>query len=164
MSRPTTSISRPYSGSRTTSRAKSKEKQIERLQEVAVEEPMEDLKKVHFRFPPTPRSGLRVITLKKVQQAYGDHVVYRDLNFEAERGQRIVLVGPNGAGKSTLLKILADVIPIQGGVRDLGSNVIPGYFAQNRADNLKLDLTVFENVMELRTNENQLTEQQARAV
>jgi ATP-binding cassette subfamily F protein 3 len=75
-----------------------------------------------------------------------------------------VLVGPNGAGKSTLLKILADVIPIQGGIRDLGSNVIPGYFAQNRADNLKLDLTVFENVMELRTNENQLTEQQARAV
>ncbi len=75
-----------------------------------------------------------------------------------------MLVGPNGAGKSTLLKILADVIPIQGGSRELGSNVIPGYFAQNRADNLKLDMTVFENVMELRTNENQLTEQQARAV
>ena len=86
------------------------------------------------------------------------------MNFEAERGQKIVLVGTNGAGKSTLLKILADVIPIQGGVRDLGSNVVPGYFAQNRADNLKLDLTVMENVMELRTSENQLTEQQARAV
>jgi ATP-binding cassette, subfamily F, member 3 len=107
---------------------------------------------------------LKVINLKNVRQAYGDHVVYQDLNFDAERGQKIVLVGPNGAGKSTLLKILADVIPIQGGVRDLGSNVIPGYFAQNRADNLKLDLTVLENVMELRTNENQLTEQQARAV
>ncbi len=146
------------------SRAKSKEKQIERLKDVAVEEPWEDLKRINFRFPQPLRSGLKVVNLKNVQQAYGDHVVYRDLNFEAERGQKIVLVGPNGAGKSTLLKILAGVIPIQGGACELGSNVIPGYFAQNRADNLKLDLTVFENVMELRTNENQLTEQQARAV
>jgi len=146
------------------SRAKSKEKQIERLKDVAVEEPWEDLKKINFRFPQPPRSGLKVMSLKNVHQAYGDHVVYQDLNFEVERGQKIVLVGPNGAGKSTLLKILADVIPIQGGVRDLGSNVYPGYFAQNRADNVKLDLTVLENVMELRTNENQLTEQQARAV
>ena len=146
------------------SRAKSKEKQIERLQEVAVEEPGEDLKRVNFRFPQPPRSGLKVIELKKVEQSYGDHIVYQNLNFVAERGQRIVLVGPNGAGKSTLLKILADVIPIRGGERELGSNVIPGYFAQNRLDNLKADATVFENVMELRTNENQLTEQQARAI
>jgi ATP-binding cassette, subfamily F, member 3 len=146
------------------SRAKSKEKQIERLQEVAVEEPTEELKRIHFKFPQPPRSGLKVIELEHVQQAYGNHVVYRDLNFTAERGQRIVLVGPNGAGKSTLLKILADVIPIQGGVRDLGSNVVVGYFAQNRLDNLRPELTVFENVMELRTNENQLTEQQARAI
>jgi ATP-binding cassette, subfamily F, member 3 len=146
------------------SRAKSKEKQIERLKEVAVEEPWEDLKKINFRFPQPLRSGLKVITLKNVEQAYGDHVVYRDLNFEVERGQKIVLVGPNGAGKSTLLKILAGVIPIQGGLRDLGSNVVPGYFAQNRTDNLNSELSVLENVMELRTAENQLTEQQARAV
>jgi len=145
-------------------RAKSKEKQIERLKEVAVEEPWEDLKRINFRFPQPPRSGLKVVTLKKVEQAYGDHVVYRDLNFEAERGQRIVLVGPNGAGKSTLLKILGGAIPIRGGTRELGSNVVPGYFAQNRADNLNLEHTVLENVMELRTAENQLTEQQARAV
>ncbi len=146
------------------SRAKSKEKQIERLKEEAVEEPMAELKRVNFRFPQPPRSGLKVVTLKNVLQAYGDHVVYRDMNFEAERGQRIVLVGPNGSGKSTLLKILAGVVPIQGGEMNLGSNVVPGYFAQNRSDNLKLDLTVLENVMELRTAENQLTEQQGRAV
>jgi len=146
------------------SRAKSKEKQIERLQEIAIEEPAEELKRINFKFPQPPRSGLKVVELKGVRQAYGDHVVYRDLNFTAERGQKIVLVGPNGAGKSTLLKILADVVPIQGGERELGSNVIPGYFAQNRLDNLKPDLTVFENVMELRTAENQLTEQQARAI
>jgi ATP-binding cassette subfamily F protein 3 len=81
------------------SRAKSKEKQIERLKEVAVEEPMDELKRINFKFPQPPRSGLKVITLEHVQQAYGEHIVYRDLNFTAERGQRIVLVGPNGAGK-----------------------------------------------------------------
>ncbi len=146
------------------SRAKSKEKQIERLQEEAVEAPVEELKRVNFRFPQPPRSGLRVVTLSHVQQAYGDHVVYRDLNFETERGQRIVLVGPNGAGKSTLLKILAGVIPIQGGERELGSSVVAGYFAQNRGDNLNTKATVLENVMELRTEANQLTEQRARTI
>jgi ATP-binding cassette subfamily F protein 3 len=145
-------------------RAKSKEKQIERLKEVAVEEPQDELKRINFKFPQPPRSGLKVIELANVQQAYGDHVVYRDLNYVAERGQRTVLIGPNGAGKSTLLKILADTIPIQGGARELGHNAICGYFAQNRMDNLKPELSVLENVMELRTNENQLTEQQARAI
>jgi ATP-binding cassette subfamily F protein 3 len=145
-------------------RAKSKEKQIERLKEAAVEEPEEELKRINFKFPQPPRSGLKVIELKNVQQAYGDHVVYRDLNFTAERGQRVVLIGPNGAGKSTLLKILADVVPIQGGARELGHNTICGYFAQNRLDNLKPELSVLDNVMELRTAENQLTEQQARAI
>ncbi len=146
------------------SRAKSKEKQIERLEAVAVDEPQDDLKRIHFKFPKPPRSGLKVVELEHVDQAYGEKVVYRDMNFTAERGQRIVLVGPNGAGKSTLLKILAGVVPIQGGTRELGSNVVPGYFAQNRLDNLNAKASVFENVMELRTNENQLTEQQGRAI
>ena len=146
------------------SRAKSKEKQIARLEEVAIDEPEDDLKKIQFRFPQPPRSGLKVMKLEHVHQAYGEHVVYKDLNFECERGQRTVLVGPNGAGKSTLLKILAGVIPINGGVREEGGNVITGYFAQNRVDNLNPKLTVLENVMELRTTENGLTEQQARGM
>ena len=146
------------------SRAKSKEKQIERLQEVAVDEPEEDLKRVNFKFPQPPRSGLRVVTLAHVEQAYGDHVVYRDLNFQAERGQRLVLVGPNGAGKSTLLKILAGVIPIQGGVRDLGSNVVPGYYSQNRLENLDPKRTVMEEAMEMRNVNRDVTEQMARTI
>jgi ATP-binding cassette subfamily F protein 3 len=146
------------------SRAKSKEKQIARLEEVAIDEPEDDLKKIQFRFPQPPRSGLKVMKLEHVQQAYGEHVVYQDLNFECERGQRTVLVGPNGAGKSTLLKILAGVIPINCGLREEGGNVITGYFAQNRVDNLNPKLTVLENVMELRTTENGLTEQQARGM
>jgi len=146
------------------SRAKSKEKQIARLEEVAIDEPEDDLKKIQFRFPQPPRSGLKVMKLEHVEQSYGEHVVYQDLNFECERGQRTVLVGPNGAGKSTLLKIFAGVVPINGGVREVGGNVITGYFAQNRVDNLNPKLTVLENVMELRTTENGLTEQQARGM
>lgn len=145
-------------------RAKSKEKHIERLKAEAVESPEEALARINFRFPQPIRSGLKVVDLKGVHQAYGDHVVYEDLNFQAERGEKIVLVGPNGAGKSTLLKILADVVPISAGSRELGANVTRGYFAQNRGDNLKLDATVFDNVMELRTAANDLTEQKVRAI
>ena len=146
------------------SRAKSKEKQIARLAEEAVEAPEEELKRINFRFPQPPRCGLKVIELSEVEQAYGDLVVYRDLDFMVERGERIVLVGPNGAGKSTLLKILADLLPLRAGTRELGANVTCGYFAQNRLDNLNAEATVFENMMELRTVENDLTEQQARAI
>jgi ATP-binding cassette, subfamily F, member 3 len=146
------------------SRAKSKEKQIARLAEEAVEAPEEELKRINFRFPQPPRCGLKVVELSGVEQAYGNLVVYRDLDFMVERGERIVLVGPNGAGKSTLLKILANLLPLRAGSRELGANVTCGYFAQNRLDNLNAEATVFENMMELRTVENDLTEQQARAI
>jgi ATP-binding cassette subfamily F protein 3 len=145
-------------------RAKSKEKHIERLKAEAVESPEGALARINFKFPQPARSGLKVVDLKGIDQAYGDHVVYRDLNFQAERGEKIVLVGPNGAGKSTLLKILADAVPTSAGTRELGANVTLGYFAQNRADNLKLNATVFDNVMELRTQANNLTEQKVRAI
>jgi len=146
------------------SRAKSKEKQIERLLEDAVEAPEDDLVRIKFRFPQPPRSGLKVVTLRGVTQSYGDHVVYRNLNYQAERGERLVLVGPNGAGKSTLLKILAGVIPIQGGERDLGSNVYPGYFAQNRSETLNLKHTVLEEAMSMRDENPAVTEQMARTL
>src|SRR5215472_8544614 len=70
--------------------------------------------------------------------------IYENLNFEAERGQRTVLVGPNGAGKSTLLKLLADVLQPQAGERKLGHNVKPGYFAQHRAQMLNPRHTVWQ--------------------
>ncbi|MBA2270279.1 MAG: ABC-F family ATP-binding cassette domain-containing protein, partial [Chthoniobacterales bacterium] len=84
------------------SQAQSKLKQIDRMEKI--EAPLSQEKTVHFRFPQPPRSGHRVIKLENVDHAYDDLVVYRGLNFEAERGQRTVLVGPNGSGKSTLLK------------------------------------------------------------
>jgi ATP-binding cassette subfamily F protein 3 len=71
-------------------------------------------------------------------------LIYENLNFEAERGQRIVLVGPNGAGKSTLLKLLADVLQPQAGERKLGHNVKHGYFSQHRAQTLNPQHTVWQ--------------------
>jgi ATP-binding cassette subfamily F protein 3 len=75
--------------------------------------------------------------------------VYSGLNFEAERGQRLVLVGPNGAGKSTLLKLLAGALTPQHGRRDLGHNVKAGYFAQYRGDVLNMKHTVLQSAMDL---------------
>ena len=101
--------------------AQSKLKQIERMEKI--EAPENDDKKIKFQFPQPQRSGLKVITLKDVHHAYGENVIYRGIEFQAERDQRTVLVGPNGAGKSTLLKILAGVLPLQSGERELGHNV-----------------------------------------
>ena len=128
------------------SQAQSKLKQIERMEKI--DAPLAQGKTIRFRFPQPARSGLRAITLKNVRHAYGGLVVYRDLNFEAERGDRIVLVGPNGAGKSTLLKLLAAVLPVQSGERVLGHNVRVGYFSQHRVEMLNFEQTVLESVLD----------------
>src|SRR5438876_9074993 len=127
------------------SQAQSKLKQIERMEKL--EAPVTEARTIKFRFPQPARSGQRVITLKDIHHAYGETVVYRGMNFEAERGQRIVLVGPNGAGKSTLLKILAGVLPFQSGTRELGLNVRVGYYAQYRVEMLQAERTVLEEAL-----------------
>jgi ATP-binding cassette subfamily F protein 3 len=141
------------------SQAQSKLKQIDRMEKI--EAPVAREKTVHFRFPQPPRSGHRVIALEEVNHAYGELLVYRGLNFEAERGQRTVLVGPNGAGKSTLLKLLAGVLPVQSGVREPGHNVKVGYFSQYRVDMLDPKMTVLETARDM---PNPVSEQVARTV
>src|SRR5438477_5296347 len=124
------------------SQAQSKLKQIERMDKV--EAPSSADRKIDFQFPQPQRSGLRVIKLEDIHLAYGETVVYRGMNFEAERGQRTVLVGPNGAGKSTLLKILAGVLSPQEGIRTLGHNTKAGYYSQYRVEMLNTARTVLE--------------------
>ena len=142
--------------------AQSKMKQIERLKEEMVDAPDGDGPTVGFRFPQPQRSGQRVVTLEKVQFGYGNgHLIYQNLNFEAERGQRTVLVGPNGAGKSTLLKLLADVLQPLAGERRLGHNVKHGYFAQHRAQMLNPQNTVMQEAMD---TPQRVTEQSIRNV
>jgi len=139
--------------------AQSKLKQIERMEKI--DPPFISAKKIKFSFPQPSRSGQRVIALKELAKSYGDLQVYEALNLEIERHQRIVLVGPNGAGKSTLLKILAEVLDFDAGVRELGHNVQPGYFAQHRAETLQLKRTVLEEILDTRAS---VTEQSARTL
>ena len=169
--------------------AQSKMKQIERLKEEMVGTPDDDGPTVGFRFPQPQRSGHRGITLEKVKFGYGmerrspdrldgkqKHAdqeigvpsasasikpIYENLSFEAERGQRTVLVGPNGAGKSTLLKLLAGVLQPQHGAGKLGHNTKSGYFAQHRAAMLNPKHTVLQEALD---TPQRVTEQAVRNV
>jgi ATP-binding cassette, subfamily F, member 3 len=139
--------------------AQSKLKQIERMEKV--EAPTSDDRKLDFQFPQPQRSGQRVIKLENIHYAYGTHAVYRGMDFQAERGQRTVLVGPNGAGKSTLLKILAGVLTPQAGTYTLGHNVKTGYYSQYRVDMLHPEHTVLEEAFD---TPQRLTEQFVRTL
>ena len=139
--------------------AQSKLKQIERMEKI--EAPVSEDRKIQFTFPQPQRSGLKVITLKEVHHAYGANTVYDGVDFLSERGQRTVLVGPNGAGKSTLLKLLAGVLPLQAGTRELGHNVKEGYYSQYRVEMLRPERTVFEEGLD---TPQRITEQFARTI
>jgi ATP-binding cassette subfamily F protein 3 len=139
--------------------AQSKLKQIDRMEKIQAPEG-EDAK-LDFKFPQPQRSGHRVIKLEGIHHAYGENVVYRGIDFEAERGQRIVLVGPNGAGKSTLLKILAEAIVPTAGMRTLGHNVKAGYYSQYRVDMLKPERTVLDEALD---TPQRITEQFVRTL
>jgi len=139
--------------------AQSKLKQIERMEKI--EAPVNGEKKIHFRFPQPQRGGLKAVTLKDIHHAYGANVIYSGVDFQAERGQRIVLVGPNGAGKSTLLKLLAGVLKPQSGARELGHNVKSGYYSQYRVDMLDAARTVLEEAMD---TPQRITEEFVRTV
>ena len=135
-------------------------KQVEKMKEKLVK-PMAPRKVFKFQFPQPPKSNQKVVELEKVCQSYGDKQIYKDFDLTIERGDKIVLVGPNGAGKSTLLKILAGVIPIDSGKREVGYLTKMGYYSQHRDEHLNESNTVLEEVMEAN---GELREEDARAI
>jgi ATP-binding cassette subfamily F protein 3 len=137
----------------------SKIKQIERMD--LIEKPAPPRKPFRFHIPQPPRIGQRALVLEGIHMAYGDNVVYRDLNLTVERDERTVLIGPNGAGKSTLLKIMAGVVPFQRGERKEGNNAKLGYFSQHRSATLDPAKSVLEEVMASAAG---LREDDARAI
>jgi ATP-binding cassette, subfamily F, member 3 len=112
---------------------------------VPIEVPPER-KRIHFKFPSCAKSGRTVFELQHVRKAYGDLVVFDDLNLHIERGDRIALVGPNGAGKSTLMRMLSGEEAPDSGTRVLGHQVVIEYFAQDEAVRLNPTLTVYETL------------------
>jgi ATP-binding cassette subfamily F protein 3 len=126
---------------RTASRAQSRIKMLEKIELV---QPPQRPKTLKFKFPqPTP-SGRRVIEITDLIKRFDHLTVYNRFNFVVERGDRIGLVGPNGAGKSTLMKIMAGILPHEGGTVAYGHMVKPGYFAQHQSESLNSDLSVLE--------------------
>lgn len=145
-----------------TSKASLVQSRIKHLEKMDVlEKPSAARKVFKFSFPQPTRSTQRVMELERVCQAYGKLQVYKDFNLLIERGDRMVLVGPNGAGKSTLLKILAGIVPIDSGKREVGLTTKIGYFSQARAENLNAENTVMEEIMSC---DKEMREEEARAV
>jgi ATP-binding cassette subfamily F protein 3 len=118
-------------------------RKLEKIQRIQVPERH---KAVHFNFQQPPRTGDMVVELKGVSKAYGENVVYENLDFSMYRGQKIALVGPNGAGKSTLLKMVAGVMPPDTGTIRYGTHVKVSYFAQHQLEELHPGNTVFEEI------------------
>jgi ATP-binding cassette subfamily F protein 3 len=129
---------------RKASQVQSRIKQLEKMERL--EPPQGVPPGVHFHFPPAPRSGRVVLELRGVGMRYGDVEVFRHLDLIVERGERIALVGVNGAGKSTLSRILAGVESPTAGERRLGYQVVLGYYAQQQAEELSSDNTVYEEI------------------
>lgn len=125
--------------------AKSREKQLEKIERI--EAPESSLRTLHFRFPPAPRSGREVVIIKDLTHAYEEKILFLGAELLIERGDRIAFLGPNGAGKSTMLHLIVGMEKPTDGTVKLGDhNVIPSYFEQNQAEALDLQRTVMETI------------------
>ncbi len=121
----------------------SRVKTLEKIERV---EPPKRRQTIMFEFPPAPRSGEDVATLKNVSKSYGSRSIYDDLSFQVRRRERWCVMGVNGAGKSTLLKLVARATEPDAGTVSIGASVKMGYFAQHAMDLLQGNDTVFETL------------------
>ncbi len=110
--------------------AKSLDKRVERLQSGAVSGPGHRDHRYRVRFPEPPRAGRVVLEAEGLGQAYGGPMIFSDVNFAVDRGERVLIMGLNGAGKTSLLRILAGQADPKEGSFRTGLGVIPGYYAQ----------------------------------
>ena len=118
-------------------------KQLEKIERIEVDD--FDSSALHIKFPPAPHSGVISVKGKHVTKAFGDHVVLRDVDFEVPRGEKIAFVGRNGEGKTTMARMIMHELEHEGEIV-LGHGIKIGYFAQNQADLLFPDDTVFDTI------------------
>jgi ATPase subunit of ABC transporter with duplicated ATPase domains len=117
---------------------------VKKLEKIDRVEPPKRRQAVAFDFPPAPRSGEDVVSLKGVHKRYGSRSIYEGLDFGVRRKERWCVMGVNGAGKSTLLKLVAGATAPDEGTVALGGSVKMGYFAQHAMEVLDGDRTVFQ--------------------
>jgi ATPase subunit of ABC transporter with duplicated ATPase domains len=125
------------------SQVQSRVKKLEKIEKV---EPPRRRQTILFEFPPAPRSGEDVVSLKAVDKSYGARSIYEGLDFQVRRKERWCVLGVNGAGKSTLLKLVAGASKPDGGSVAVGGTVKMAYFAQHAMDLLDGEETVFESL------------------
>ena len=121
----------------------SRMKQLAKIERIEVDEV--DKSHLNLKFPPAPRSGDFPLILDDVGKAYGDHQVFDHCTFTIRRGEKVAFVGKNGEGKSTLVKCIMNEIDYTGMLK-IGHNVKIGYFAQNQAQLLDGEVTVFDTI------------------
>ncbi|MCC8171832.1 MAG: ABC-F family ATP-binding cassette domain-containing protein [Parabacteroides sp.] len=121
----------------------SRVKQLEKVERIEVDEI--DTAMLNLKFPPAPRSGSYPVIMENVAKRYGNHLIFDRVTLTIERGDKVAFVGKNGEGKSTLVKCIMGEIDFEGKLQ-LGHNVKIGYFAQNQAQMLDDNLTVFETI------------------
>lgn len=119
-------------------------KQLDKIDRIEIDE--EDNSALHIKFPPAPRSGQVVMEAENLTKAFGDHVIFSDVNLKIERGEKVAFVGRNGEGKTTLSRIAVGDLDATEGMAKLGYNVSLGYFAQNQDDLMDGDMTVFDTI------------------
>ena len=118
-------------------------KQLEKIVPIEIDEV--DNSCLHLKFPPCSRSGDYPVICDEVEKSYGEHCVFHNVNLTIKRGEKVAFVGKNGEGKSTLVKCIMGEIPYTGTLK-LGHNVEIGYYAQNQAQLLDGECTVFDTI------------------
>ena len=124
--------------------AKSREKQLAKIERIELPPP--DTKKMIVRFPSPEPSGKEVLTIRNLSKSFGEKVLFKGLDAEIERKQRIFLLGDNGCGKTTLMRLIQGLDKPDSGEIKLGYNVKVGYFSQKQLETLDLKLSVFQTI------------------
>ena len=128
-------------------------KQLEKIVPIEVDEV--DNKQMHLKFPPCLRSGDYPVICDEVRKDYGEHTVFDHVTLTIKRGEKVAFVGKNGEGKSTLVKCIMGEIPFAGTLK-IGHNVQIGYFAQNQAQLLDENLTIYDTIDRVATGDMRL--------
>lgn len=123
---------------------KSKIKMLEKIDMVEVDEM--DNSSIHFKFQPAPHSGVVVVEAKNVCKSFGNQNILNNVDFSLIRGEKVAFVGKNGEGKTTFSRMIVGELSPTSGFAKLGHQVSLGYFAQNQAQLLDNEKTVFETI------------------